>query len=60
MIEREFIGRDKARAVRKAMDFWYRHFRDRMTLRKFLSHCTWRQEERGIIVRCNITTKELI
>lgn len=50
MFVRKFTGRDKTRAARKALDFWYRHLRDAMFLKEFLSRCTWRKEENGVVI----------
>lgn len=50
MFVREFTGRDRTRAAKKALDFWYRHLRDAMFLKEFLSQCTWRKEESGVVI----------
>jgi hypothetical protein len=50
MAMREFVASKGLRAVRKAVDFWYRSLRDRMSLVDFLSRCEWFEED-GRIVR---------
>lgn len=47
MANLEFKARDKIRATRKALDCWYRHFRETMIMKDFFSHCRWRLEEDG-------------
>jgi len=47
MYVREFKGKDRARAIRKALDFWYRNLRNLMVLKDFVACCTWKKEEDG-------------
>lgn len=35
-----FVGLSKNRAVRKAMDFWYKNFRNFKVLKDFFSYCS--------------------
>jgi len=37
----EFATTRRVRAVRRAINFWYRNLADRMSLFKFLSCCDW-------------------
>ena len=50
MFVREFKDRDKTRAARKALDFWYRRFKDQMILKEFLLQCTWKKEEKEVVI----------
>jgi len=47
MAVHEFAASEKVRATRRAIDFWYRTLRDRMSLIDFLSCCEWLEEENG-------------
>jgi len=42
MIKKEFIGLDKNKALRKALDFWYKNFREEISLKNFISYCSCR------------------
>lgn len=50
MIVKTFIGRDKSRAIRKALDFWYRFYKDDVPMIKFFSRCTWKKKENNFFV----------
>lgn len=39
---KKFIGRDKTRASRKLLDYWYRNFLNIFTIKEFLSMCVWK------------------
>lgn len=50
MIVKTFIGINKQKAVRRAMDYWYRYFKDDCALIKFLSRCAWKKKGKDYIV----------
>lgn len=47
---KEFIGRDKTRASRKLLDYWYRNFLGIFTIKKFLSMCVWKDSNNEVII----------
>jgi len=50
MFAKEFVGLNKTKAVRRAMDFWYKNFLNVLTLKEFFSKCTWRKGRGEIII----------
>lgn len=38
-MEKKFIGQDKIRTTRKALDFWYKNCRNIITLKEFILDC---------------------
>jgi hypothetical protein len=44
MVVYEFATSKKIRAVRRALDFWYKTLRDQMSVVDFLSCCEWSEE----------------
>lgn len=50
MIRKEFVGLNKTKAVKRAMDFWYRNFLNVVKLKDFLANCTWKKESGEVIV----------
>lgn len=40
----EFVTSEKIRAIRRALDFWYKMLRDQMSVIDFLSCCKWYEE----------------
>ncbi len=38
----EFYGLSKRSVFKKALDFWYKELRDKMTLNDFAKHCVWK------------------
>jgi len=50
MIEKKFIALEKNRAVRKALDFWYRNFKDTCSLKNFLIRCRWKKEGNDFVI----------
>jgi len=50
MIIKQFVGLDKNKAARRALDYWYKNFLDVLTLKDFISKCSWRQGEGEVIV----------
>ena len=47
MAVHEFAASRNVRAVRRALDFWYKTLRDKMSVIDFLSCCKWVREENG-------------
>jgi hypothetical protein len=41
----EFVTSEKIRAIRRALDFWYKMLRDQMSVIDFLSCCKWYEEK---------------
>ena len=50
MIIRKFEALDKTRAIRKALDYWYKYYRDDLKLKDFISYCTGIKEEKQYII----------
>ena len=50
MIKVEFVGLIRSKAIRKALSFWYKEYKDYWTLKEFLSRCTWKQGENETVV----------
>lgn len=50
MIIKTFIGLDKGKATKRVLDYWYRNFLNTLTLKEFLSKCTWRREGSEIVI----------
>ena len=50
MIVKNFIGSDKQRAIRKALNYWYKNFVDNCTMVEFFSRCVWKKEGVNFIV----------
>jgi hypothetical protein len=50
MIKKEFVGLNKNKAAKKAIDYWYKNFLNIITLRDFLIKCTWKKEGGETIV----------
>lgn len=50
MIKVEFVGLDKQKAVRRALDFWYRKLFGTLTLEEFIKKCTWKKLDRDYVV----------
>lgn len=49
-IHMEFFGADRARAFRRAIDYWYKNLRNEITLNEFAKKCVWKEAEKGILV----------
>lgn len=41
---KEFVALDKRKALRKALDYWYRNYAGKRSLAEFLSCCTWKRD----------------
>jgi hypothetical protein len=50
MIIKRFVASNKRRAVRKAIDFWYKEHKDDITLLDFLAMCGWKKTDLGVVV----------
>ena len=50
MIKVEFVGLNKSKAIRKALDFWYKKLFGILTLEEFAEMCTWKKVDMGYIV----------
>ena len=50
-----FIALNKRKALKRAMDFWHKHLSEEITLKTFISYCTWCKvgKEYQIIYRSN-------
>jgi hypothetical protein len=44
MIKVEFVGLTKSKAMRRALDFWYRKMFSVFTLEEFIKKCTWKKK----------------
>ena len=47
---KEFVALDKRKALRLALDYWYRNFAGKVTLTEFVAHCTWKKVGTDYIV----------
>lgn len=47
MARHEFSASGKARAIRRAVDFWYRTLYGKMSLVEFLARCEWTVDDEG-------------
>jgi hypothetical protein len=50
MIKVEFIALDRQKAVRKALDYWYKNFYGHCTMLDFVHKCTWKKDGRDYFV----------
>ena len=50
MITREFIALSKSKVTKKALQFWARYYADICPLKKFMSYCCLRIEEKDYII----------
>jgi len=50
MIVKTFIARDKLKAARKALDYWYENFRDDCPMIKFFSRCFWKKKDGDFLI----------
>ncbi len=50
MLVKVFNARNKRRAVRKAIDFWYKELRDDHRLLDFLNMCKWKKIEEAVFM----------
>jgi hypothetical protein len=44
MIKIEFISLTKRKAVKKALDYWYKNLYGKMSSQDFVNNCTWKKE----------------
>jgi hypothetical protein len=49
----EFVTTREALAVRKAIDFWHRNMRGKMSLLRFLAGCRWMGNNRILFETCD-------
>lgn len=50
MIKIEFMALERQKAVRKALNYWYKNFYGQCTLADFVEKCTWKKIGREYIV----------
>ena len=41
---KEFVALDKRKALRKALDYWYRNYVGQHSLAAFLACCAWKRD----------------
>lgn len=50
MIKKEFVALDRQKATRKVLDFWYRNYAKKCTLKVFSERCVGRQKEKQYVI----------
>jgi len=50
VIEVEFVALSRQKAVRKALDYWFKKFYGHCTLIDFVRKCTWKKSGRDYVV----------
>ena len=49
-MERKFFDKDKVRVIRKALDFWYKFLKNRVSLKRFINDCSIIKTEKDFVI----------